>query len=304
MRKSILLSSLLAASMLPHAVLAQEEAVAAEAAAPESNWAFTSNVGFVSDYYFRGVSQSWHRPAIQGGFDVTHSSGFYAGVWGSTISPNTYPDASLEIDYYAGYNGTFGDSEALKDFGWTVGGYGYTYPNGDWDKYVIAGVNQGTKGDFDTFEVNAGLSWKWLSGKVSYTLTDWFGAEESTGFKDDSKGTTYWELNANVPLPWWGLTLVGHVGHLNVSTELDLTVGSSANIANESDPDYTDYKIGLSKSFTLANSEGWNAGVYYVGADDKGYWGKRGFGGASFNNGSEVKDLTDNRWVVTVGRSF
>jgi uncharacterized protein (TIGR02001 family) len=302
MRKSLLLTAVMAAYALPGVSLAQEEATAPAEA--QSAWALTTNVGFVSDYYFRGVSQSWHKPAVQGGFDITHASGFYAGMWGSSISPNTYPDASVEIDYYAGYNGKFGKSEALRDFGWTVGGYGYTYPGGDWDKYVIGGVNQGTDGSFNTFEVNAGLSWKWLSTKVSYAVTDWFGAEEDTGFRDDSKGTTYVELNANYPLPWWGLTLVGHVGHLNVSTELDLTAPSSANIANEDNPDYTDYKIGVSKLFKIANSEGWSAGVYYVGANDTGYWGKRGFGGASFNNGSEVKDLTDNRWVVTVGRSF
>lgn len=301
MRNSLLLTAVLTACALPAAGVAQEEAAAAEA---ESAWALTSNIGFVSDYYFRGVSQSWHKPAVQGGFDVTHTSGFYAGMWGSSISPNTYPDASVEIDYYAGYNGKFGKSEALQDFGWTVGGYGYTYPGADWDKYNYLGDMQATNGSFNTFEVNAGLSWKWLSSKVSYTVTDWFGADTDTGFKDSSKGSTYVELNANYPLPWWGLMLVGHVGHLNVATKLDLTQSSSANSLNEDDPDYTDYKIGLSKPFKIANSEGWSAGVYYVGANDTGYWSGRGFGGASFNGSSEVKDLTDNRWVVTVGRSF
>lgn len=284
--------------------MAEEEAAAAPEAEPASNWALTSNIGFVSDYYFRGISQSWHKPAVQGGFDVIHASGFYAGMWGSSISPNTYPDASVEIDYYAGYNGKFGKSEALQDFGWTVGGYGYTYPGGDYDKYNFLGTIQPTDGSFNTFELNAGLSWKWLSTKASYTVTDWFGASKDSGFDDDSKGTVYLEANANIPLPIWGLTLVTHVGHLNVSTKLDLAVPSSGNPLNEDDPDYTDYKIGVSKLFKIANSEGWSAGVYYVGANDTGYWSGRGFGGASFNGSSEVKDLADNRWVVTIGRSF
>ena len=114
-------------------------------------------------------------------------------------------------------------------------------------------------------------------------------------------------MNAAYPLPWWDLTLVGHVGHLNVAGKLDLTVSSSANTANEDNPDYTDYKVGLSKAFSVLNTSGWNAGVYYVGATNggnKGYWGKNGFGGASFNGNFETRDLTKDRLVVTLGRSF
>ncbi|MDD3529832.1 MAG: TorF family putative porin, partial [Gallionellaceae bacterium] len=43
----------------------------------------TGNLAFVSDYAFRGISQTDEDPAIQGGFDYAHASGFYLGVWGS-----------------------------------------------------------------------------------------------------------------------------------------------------------------------------------------------------------------------------
>lgn len=298
MRKSLLLTAVLGALYMPSVSFAAEEA-----AAPASPWTVTSNIGFTSDYYARGVSQNWHRPAVQGGFDIAHASGFYAGVWGSNVSPNTYPDASVEIDVYGGYNGTI---SAVEGLGFTVGAIGYVYPGGSWKKYSYQNVPNQTPqgGKWDTYEANAGLSYKWLSAKASVTLGDWYGAETKTGWDGGTSGTTYLELNAAYPLPWYGLTLVGHVGHLNVAGKLDLTVASSANSLNEDDPDFTDYKIGLSKSFAIAGSTGWNAGVYYVGADDTGYWSQRGFGGASFNGNFETKDLVDNNWVFTLSRAF
>lgn len=295
MRKSLLSAAVLGALYMP-AISMAEEAPAKE---PESSWSVTTNIGFVSDYYVRGVSQTWHKPALQGGIDLTHSNGFYAGVWGSNVSPNTFPDASTEIDVYAGYNGSI---SAVEGLGYTVGAIGYIYPGGDWKKCTLcAPYNKG--GRWDTYEANFGLSYKWLSAKASVTLGDWFGAEKGTGFESGSSGTTYVELNAAYPLPWYGLTLIGHVGHLNVSTKLidGLQAGGGRS------PDYTDYKVGLSKAFSIAKSEGWNAGLYYVGANDNGYWGKTGFGGPSFNGNNglkDQKDLTDNRWVISLGRAF
>ena len=93
MRKSILLTAVLSTLAMANIAYAEEApaeaAPAAAPAEPESNWTATSNIGFVSDYYFRGISQSWHKPAVQGGFDLAHSSGFYAGIWGSNVTPTT-----------------------------------------------------------------------------------------------------------------------------------------------------------------------------------------------------------------------
>lgn len=304
MRHTLLSIAVLSAFAVPTLSYAEGSVEAAPAAAPESSWSATSNIGFVSDYYTRGISQSWHKPALQGGIDIAHSSGFFAGVWGSTVTPNTFPDAPVELDAYAGYAGSI---PAVEGLGYSVGVIGYFYPGGTWKKYQIGSVQQTPNGGrWDTYEANFGLSYKWLSAKASVTLGDWFGAEKKTGWDGGTGGTTYLELNAAYPLPWYGLTLIGHIGHLNVSGKLDLSQGSSANPLNEDNPDYTDYKVGLSKSFKLAGSEGWNAGIYYVGASDTGYWSSRGFGGASFNNSAkgEVKDLADDRVVLTLGRTF
>ena len=314
MRKSILLTAVLGTFAMANIAYAEEapaEAAPAEAAAPAepaSSWTATSNIGFVSDYYTRGISQTWHKPAVQGGFDIAHSSGFFAGVWGSNVSPNTFPDATVELDAYAGYNGSI---SAIEGLGYSVGVIGYFYPGGSWKKYNYLGTADQTPqgGRWDTYEGNVGISYKWLSAKASVTLGDWFGAERKTGWDGGTSGSTYIELNAAYPLPVWGLTLIGHVGRLNVAGELDVNYQSSSGqfpsaTTENTSPDYTDWKIGLSKSFKVANAEGFNAGVYWVDSSNNSYWSDKGYGGSSFNASSETKNLNDGRFVVTVGRTF
>ena len=293
----------------------------------ESNWSMTTNMGFVSDYRARGVSQTWRKEAIQAGIDLTHSSGFYLGAFGSNVSPNTYPKANVELDLYAGYNGTVA---AVEGLGYTAGVIGYFYPNGSWKKYngvldnVAAGgveVQQTPNGGrWDTYEANAGISYKWLSAKGSVTLGDWYGAEQSTGWTKSTRGTTYLELNAAIPTPLNGLTLIGHVGRLNVNGQLDaryideaipgtlignnLPSGPNASTSGALNPDYTDYKVGLSYAFKVLNADGWNAGLYYIGHNNDNYWGSRGYGGASFNGSIEAKNLNKDAAVFTLGRTF
>ena len=68
----------------------------------------TGNVSLVSDYRFRGLTQTFEEPAFQGGFDYAHSSGFYVGNRNSSISDTFYGGSPLEMDFYAGYKPTFG----------------------------------------------------------------------------------------------------------------------------------------------------------------------------------------------------
>lgn len=317
------LSALLVAPMLLSATAFADEAAApaaVEAAAPAapaepaSPWTLSANINFTTDYYARGVSQSWNAPAVQGGFDVSHSSGFYAGVWGSSISERTYVGASTEFDFYGGYNGTI---SAVEGLGFGIGVIGYIYPTGGWDKYTALTAAEGNKGagvkvndDFNTWEANAGLSYKWVSAKVSYTLTNWYGANKDTGWTEDSDGSLYYELNALVPLPVWGLNLIAHVGRLDVKGELSLDpLFANANGTDivERKADMTDWKIGLTKSFEIAGVSGYNASLVYVGGSNggnSGYWGTRGYGGSSFTDRVGSKDLTDDTVVFTLGRSF
>lgn len=84
----------------------------------------TGSVGVVTDYRFRGVSLSGGDPAIQGGFTLTHESGFYAGTWGSSIDDggsDIYGD--VELDLFAGWSGALSDAVGLD-----VGVVYYAYP--------------------------------------------------------------------------------------------------------------------------------------------------------------------------------
>ena len=92
---------------------AQTPAAAPEPPAPD--WTFSSNVGLFSEYIFRGIAQTAGKPAVQGGFDLAHSSGFYAGTWASNVSWledfNAYNRSSVEWDFYAGFKHASGDSD-------------------------------------------------------------------------------------------------------------------------------------------------------------------------------------------------
>jgi len=131
----------------------------------------SGSVTVVSDYLFRGVTQTNEEPALQGGVTWTHDSGFYVGAWGSSISwlSDSDPDISsqVELDGFLGYAGSFGES----DFGYDVGANYYWYPGS-----YPAGFN-----DVDTLELYFGLNYKFLSAKYSYATTDLFGIPDSDG---------------------------------------------------------------------------------------------------------------------------
>ena len=92
-------------------VVALAASFAASAAAEDLT--FSSNLAIASDYLFRGISQTGTNPALQGGFDATHASGLYAGVWGSNISwlsdAGVATHASVELDTYIGFGGSYAE---------------------------------------------------------------------------------------------------------------------------------------------------------------------------------------------------
>ena len=114
MKLTTLKMAVLGALMLPTMSVIAEEAATAAVEAPKSDFSVSGNVGIYSDYIFRGYTQTENKPALQGGFDVSHSSGLYAGVWASnvdwTVQGGSMRDNSVEIDLYAGFAGEFGKS--------------------------------------------------------------------------------------------------------------------------------------------------------------------------------------------------
>ena len=100
---------------------------------------FSSTWTAVSDYDFRGVTQSAKDPALQASADYAFANGFSVGAWASNIDWGV--DEDLELDLYFGYTGKINDT-----FSWTAGATWYDYPTGDGlDGYAEAyiGFNAG-----------------------------------------------------------------------------------------------------------------------------------------------------------------
>ncbi len=172
-----------------------------------------ATLAVVSDYRFRGISQSWGQPAVQGGIDYTHASGFYLGNWNSSISSNSYNNgASLEVDLYGGYR-----FEPVKDLTLDVGALVYVYPGARLNSAPATPTGE----KYDNTEVYVGLTSGPFNAKLSYAMTDYFGLNSTTsGYaywsalpaRGESKGTTYLDLNYNADLGHQ-LTLGLHVGY-------------------------------------------------------------------------------------------
>lgn len=233
------------------AVLATPGLTMAADAAPASPHTFTSNVGLVSDYLYRGISQTGGKPAIQGGFDYSHASGFYAGTWGSSISwlsdAGVASTSGLELDTYLGYK------SAASTVSYDVGFLRYNYPG-----TYGAGMTKA-----DTNEIYGAVSYSIVTAKYSYSLGDTFGTP-------DSKGTGYLELNVSYTIPDTGITLGGHYGKQSYK-------GSSSKyttfIAGNT-PTYSDYKLSATKDLSgyvlgLALSNTTNASAFYTSLQNK-----------------------------------
>ncbi|MBV8467475.1 MAG: hypothetical protein JO218_16165 [Burkholderiales bacterium] len=204
-------------------------------AAPAPDYTFTSNVTLASEYIYRGIAQSDNHPAVQGGFDFAHKSGFYVGTWASSISwlndegAGSFP---MEWDFYGGYKGTIVD-----DLGFDVGGLEYYYP----------GTRNAGFVNPDTFELYGGLNYKWASFKYSRSSGNLFGAA-------NSHGSNYFDLTLSPDLgEGWGA--VAHVGRQTVA---------HFSLAN-----YDDWKLGVTKDVGFGS-----VGLTYTGTNAKGNVGQ------------------------------
>lgn len=118
-------------------------------AAPAWGEQIKGNVGIVSDFVFRGISQTDNGPALQGGADLLLDNGLYAGAWASTLDiPGS--DANARVDLYGGYGAKWGQGVR-----WDVGAKVYTF---------IA------DSDLNFFEVYGGVGLGPLSAKLSLDL--------------------------------------------------------------------------------------------------------------------------------------
>ena len=220
----ILVPSLIASTIAALSGVAQAQSAPA---APESSLAF--NAGVVSEYRYRGISQTRLQPALQGGVDYTDKSGFYVGAWASTIKwiKDAGGSAPVELDLYGGYKGSAGD------VAYDVGFLRYEYNNNKLNPSA------------NTNEIYGALTYGVFTAKYSHATSNLFGFA-------DSKKSGYLDLSATLDLGD-GYTLVPHLGRQNVEG------------AGNDKYSYTDYALTLGKD--LGN--GLAATAALIGTDAK-----------------------------------
>ena len=203
------------------------------------------NVGVVSEYRYRGLSQTNGDPALQGGVDYAHSTGFYVGAWASTISwikdSGSGAKGPVELDLYGGYKG------ALGPIAYDVGYLRYEYLNNSYNK--VSGANANTD------EAYVAGTFGPATLKYSYAFSNLFGTA-------NSKGSSYIDLSATFDLGK-GFSLTPHVGMQDFK---------SNNGASNDVYDYTDYALTLSKDF----GAGYSGSLSYINVDQKtdGTWAR------------------------------
>jgi len=166
-------------------------ASAARIALAEGPHSVSANIGAVSNYIWRGQTQTGDQPAIQGGLDYAHESGFSAGTWVSNVDFGG-DEPNYELDLYLGFDGAVND-----DLGYSLALTYYAYPDGE---------------DADFAELGASATYKWLTAGIAYTV---YGqADGAAGVKNNEanyiEGDLYYHASLDFELPFeLGLSLRG-----------------------------------------------------------------------------------------------
>jgi uncharacterized protein (TIGR02001 family) len=172
---------------------------------PPKALTLSGSASLVSDYRFRGVSQSDNDPAIQGGITATHASGVYAGFWASGLAGwGTFGGANMELDLVGGYKRSLGSSGLTIDVGLTW----YMYPGGaaktDFaEPYVKLG------GTLGPVSATLGIAY----APQQQALGNWSATAASrVGDKEDN---LYLWGDAAIAVPGTRFTGKAHLGHSN-----------------------------------------------------------------------------------------
>jgi uncharacterized protein (TIGR02001 family) len=263
---ALALIALAAVSALPAYAQTTAAPTAPAGAAPTPDWTFTANLGLFSDYRFRGISQTDKKPALQGGFDLGHSSGFYVGNWNSNVDSAMYSGANLEMDFYGGYKHSFDGG-----FGIDVGAYYYYYPG--------SGKNPDGSMKYDNTELYIAGSYGPVSLKYNYAVSDFFSAPNSKGSSYIDLGFVYDFGNS------WGV--VAHYGYQTLKGDAR---AAEINGTFPGPNNYSDWKLG--GTYTV---DGWVLGLAYI-ATNRNYTG----GTAALTN----RNTSGATGVLSVAKTF
>jgi uncharacterized protein (TIGR02001 family) len=213
-------TALAALAFLPGAVMAQ-------GALPHPDHWLSYNAGAVTDYRYRGISQSRLKPALQAGVEYARTSGFYAGAWASTVRwiKDAGGDAPVELDLYGGHRFDFGDVRA------DLGVLRYQYARHE----LAVSPN--------TTEIYIAGTLGLLALKYSHAVTNLFGFA-------NSRNSYYLDASASFDVgSGWSVT--PHAGYQKVR--------------NNDASSYTDYAITLGKE--LGNGLSASAALVGTDAD-------------------------------------
>jgi uncharacterized protein (TIGR02001 family) len=258
------LAAIAAASLLAAMpAFAQEE--------PPKPVTVSANVALVSDYRFRGVSQSDKEVALQGGATVTHESGVYAGAWASNLSGwGTFGGANLELDLFAGIKKPIASGTTID-----VGLTWYMYPGGaDTTDFAEPYLKLGTT--IGPANLLAGVAY----APKQKALGNFSNTPQSRGQVQDN---LYVWGDASVGIPRTPLTAKVHLGHSNGNPGLGPN-GTSVTPTGE----YFDWSLGVDYVIGPVT-----LGVSYVDTDigkAKSAYLLPNF--ASTKNGSSIADAT------------
>ena len=236
---------------VPGLAAAQTAPAAAPAPSP-----LTGNMALVSDYRFRGISQTYLGAGHPGRLRLRARRAASTSATGTRASSSAGCTPAAPASRWT--STAAGRSPSATSASTSAYIY-YYYP-----KAAFTNAYSGGTGKFDNQEVYIGVTWKWLSAKCNYALSDYFGlnsdqaggywvnqttgaALDPIGNMGDSNGTYYFDLTATCPVND-KLSVVGHYGMLKVKTYSEL--------------DYNDWKLGV--TYDLG---GWVLGASYIGTD-------------------------------------
>lgn len=269
----------LAASLLTTGLCAAGPALAQEEAPPKPI-TVSGSVALVTDYRFRGVSQTDKQAAIQGGLTATHESGFYASLWGSNLAGwGQFGGANMELDVIGGYKKSFGGTTVDVGLTW------YMYPGGS------------DKTDFAEPYVKIGHTLGPVSALIGVAyapeqqaLGNWSNTPESRiGDKEDN---LYVWGDASAGLPGTPLTVKGHVGYSSGNPGLGPN-GTSVTPTGS----YVDYLVGADLVLSPVT-----LGIAFVGTDIK--WRDSLYLQPNFSSTKDGKSIASGKVLFSVSAGF
>jgi len=154
----------------------------------------SANVTLASEYRFRGIDLSGGDPAVQGGIDIGHDSGFYAGSWASTLDEATVGYGALELDFYGGWSGPVGEGLTAN-----IGVIAYTFPDAP-------------AGDFDYYELYGSLGFT-LGPAQARIGAAWDPAKDGLEFGGLRRDNLYLYTDLSAGVPGTAVTVSAHLGY-------------------------------------------------------------------------------------------